>query len=1857
MTSFAAGDSVLFQRANRWDGVGLVVTKNGTNVSYINFGAYGVGAKPIISGVVDATGWTSIGTNLWESATITGGLDTANIVTVNGVSVPMGKWPDGLGSNKCGWRQYTGGSATSLTDNGIFGGAGCILGAIPSVNGGTIVVRKDQFTVQKATISNQAGSVFTYAQYPGQTVPRWTNGNGYFVQNHINTLTVPNEWFWNRTTHKLDMFSVGSPTGIKVSTVRYVVDLTNRQFISFSNINFQGSIYDLITANGANNIRILNCDIDAAGNCALWANSISNLNFQNNTVTNSNNFGIFTANTSNTGNVVSNNFIRNTGVNAGMSSQDGHTIIESCDGILALGGFTAQFNTIKNSGYAHIQFRGSNVLIKNNYLDTSCITKDEGASVYSFVGVGNPTFINQVIDGNIILNSIGAPAGKSSSTLDAKAIYMDINLRNVTIINNSCANSGTFGIILQDNVNNVVRNNTVYNSTNASFGLWNDNLNGGQINQGHIVNKNTFVMRDNRVAPGSNFGGFYVENSQTSSATSWGTSDSNVVACPINDVNAFYTSIQGTFNHRTLAQWQAATGYDLHSLKSFKTISTLNDIQFVYNETNVPKTISLAGTWGDVSGAPTFAGSITLAPFTSRVLLFIGGGAIPLSATATIAANPVPCFGNTTSVTINATGGTAPYQYRIGAGSFGSSNIFSGLAAGTYTFQVRDAALTVFSLNVTVTQPAQISISQISGTITINGGTTTTTVTASGGTGTKNYRLDAGAFQSSNVFTGAAGTHTITVRDANNCTNTLTYTLTQPSVLVVSAAATVNPLLCFGNTTTITVTASGATPPYTYSINGGSFQASNQFTNRGAGTYTLTAKDNAGATQTTTLTITQPSQIIITESHTAIIVNGGVSTVTITASGGTGTKQYSRDGGAFQSSNVFANVPAGNHTVIVRDANNCTNTLAFTITQPSSLSATAISGTILCFGGTTTLTITATGGTTPYQYRLNGGTLQSSNVFTVTAGTYNVTTQDAAGAIFTFVQTVSQPTQIAITESHTAIVINGGTSTVTITASGGTGTKNYSLDLGTFQSSNVFSGVLAGNHSVRVRDANNCINTIAFTITQPNTLSAASASGTILCNGGTTTATITATGGTPPYQYKNGSGSFQSGNTFANLTAGTYTFTVTDAGGAITTTNLTITQPAPIVISLAFGDAPTNVVVSLTGGTPAYQYQLDGGSFQTSATFNNVSSGVHNIVVRDANLCTGQKTFTINNPVGITVSFSPIVCNGGTTAVTIAGNGGVPPYIITGGSPQTKSSGTYTFTVTDSRGAIQDTIVTISQPALMALSESHSAIAVNGGTSTVTASVSGGTGTKNYKLDGGSFQLSNSFANVLAGNHTLTVRDANLCTATINFTITQPGQLIIGVSYSALICFNGTTSVTISGTGGTPPYTVTGGTPQTKAAGTYTFTITDAFGAVADTIVTITQPTQIAISIGTTAILVNGGTSTVTVTASGGTGGLTYSIDGGSYQGSNVFAGVLAGSHTVSVKDANNCTNTNTFTIVQPGALIVGIVVGTAIACNNGTTTVTVSGTGGTTPYTYGKNGTFQSSALFSSITAGTYTFSVKDAFGAQADTIITITQPTAIIVSVSTGTIAVNGGTTTVTVTASGGTGTLQYSLDGGVYQLSNSFAGVSAGSHTMTVKDANNCTTVNSFSISQPGALFITATPTLNPVACYGNTTTVTVSGSGGTSPYTFGKNGVFQGSGTFNTIAAGTYTFSVKDAFSVQHDTILTVGQPGLISLIQVVQYPDPITAYGGNADSVYIQNAGGTPINDSVYEYSLDGGGFTQSDSAFKFKFTNVSGGSHTVTIRDDNGCTATYTFFINQPPSASQQIIRTKRKKHINWQVR
>ena len=677
-----------------------------------------------------------------------------------------------------------------------------------------------------------------------------------------------------------------------------------------------------------------------------------------------------------------------------------------------------------------------------------------------------------------------------------------------------------------------------------------------------------------------------------------------------------------------------------------------------------------------------------------------------------------------------------------------------------------------------------------------------------------------------------------------------------------------------------------------------------------------------------------------------------------------------------------------------------------TVSQPTALVATAVPGTIFCNGGTTSVEVAATGGTAPYSGTGN---------FTASAGTYSYTVTDANGCTATATGTISQPAAITVSETHTSILCNGGTASVTISAQGGTGVL---IGTGTFPQS-------AGTVVYTVTDENNCSKTISVTLTQPAALVAAETHGSILCNGGSTTVTVTATGGTAPYT---GTGTF-------TQSAGTVVYTVTDANGCISTKSVTITQPTPLsasaVASGGLCGATTGcITVTPTGGTPGYQILVQnatggtvgqGATTQPGGTYQlcQLPLGQYSIIITDANGCTSISSATIVGQPAVTVSMvmNNVTCfglNNGSIDLTIAT--GTAPFNYTwmpgGATTQDLTNlapGSYSVTVTDANGCSFVKTATITQPNLLEMTETHVNASCGNPNGTITLTPTGGTAPYTFTLNGGASQTNGSFSGLAANTYNAVVTDANGCTKTLSVVITQSGSPVqIATQVVQVLCFgNSTGSITATASAGTAPYMYRIGTGafgtnnvfQNLTAGTYAIEAKDANGCMTSVQVTVSQPTAAlnATAIGSPALCAGASNGSITVNATGGTPAYMYKIGNGAFQTGNVFTNLAAGTYVIVVKDANGCEKSVQATVQQPAGLNVTATAVDATCNGIADGKIGVSATGGTPAYMYQlNNGAFQSSNQFNNLGAGTYTVTAKDANGCTATTTATINQPQA---------------------------------------------------------------------------------------------------------------------------------------------------------------------------------------------------------------------------------------------------------------------
>ena len=984
------------------------------------------------------------------------------------------------------------------------------------------------------------------------------------------------------------------------------------------------------------------------------------------------------------------------------------------------------------------------------------------------------------------------------------------------------------------------------------------------------------------------------------------------------------------------------------------------------------------------------------------------------SMTASISSQTnIACNGSATgSLTVTPSSGVAPYTYLWDDGTAQTTATASGLSAGTYEVTVTDDNGCTANANATITEPtALVAASVVDANISCNGGTNgVATASAIGGTAPYTY-LWSNSATTASLSGVAAGTYSVTITDANGCTDTSNVTITEPTALVAASVVDTNISCNAGADGSATGSATGGTAPYTYLWSNAATTAS--IVGIAAGTYNVTITDANGCTDTSSVTITEPAPLVASGVVDANVTCNARTEGAATASATGGTAPYTYLWSNAETTASITGLAAGTYNVTITDANGCTDASSVTITEPAPLVASGVvDANVTCNGGTdgaATVNISS-GGAAPFTY-LWSNSATTASLSGVAAGTYFVTITDANGCTATSSVTITEPTALVATSVvDSNITCNAGTNgSATASATGGTAPYNYLWSNATTTASIV--GVAAGTYSVTITDANGCIDTSSVTITEPTVLVAASVvDSNVSCNGGSEgNATASVTGGTAPYTYLWSNAATTA--SLVNVTAGTYNVTITDANGCTDTSSVTITEPTALVAASAVdinvtcnGGNDGAATASATGGTAPYTYLWSNAA--TTASIVGVTAGTYNVTITDANGCTDTSSVTITEPTALIASGvvdASVTCNGGNDgAATTSATGGTAPYTYLWSNAATTASivnvtaGTYNVTITDANGCTDTSSVIITEPAVLAASGMATNLSCNGGNDgTIDLSVSGGTAPYTYLWN--NTATTEDLTGLTAGTYSVTVTDANGCTATESVTLTEPTLLSALATATNVSCNGGNDgTVDLSVTGGTAPYTYAWDNTATTedmiglTAGTYNVTVTDANGCTTTESVTLTEPTMLSALATATNVSCNGGNDgTVDLSVTGGTAPYTYAWDNTAT--TEDMIGLTAGTYNVTVTDANGCTATAAATITESTLLVTNGTITDVSCLGSADGSIDVTVTGGTTPYTYAWDNTATTEDL-SGLTAGTYTVTITDANGCTDTVPFTVT-------------------------------------------------------------------------------------------------------------------------------------------------------------------------------------------------------------------------------------------------------------------------
>ena len=673
----------------------------------------------------------------------------------------------------------------------------------------------------------------------------------------------------------------------------------------------------------------------------------------------------------------------------------------------------------------------------------------------------------------------------------------------------------------------------------------------------------------------------------------------------------------------------------------------------------------------------------------SNVISVVAPGCAALVATA----NSPLCEGQTLQLGIN-NSIYATYLW-TGPNGFTSTlanptiNNVTAANSGTYTVKVTlidgSCAYQNVSVSVVVNPRPTLTLIGTTNVSCFGGNTGSLTVNSTGGNLPHTYLWSNGS-QVSNPQNLSAGNYTVTVTNAHGCTNSGSYTITQPTAALagtISITSNYNGrhISCNGASDgSVQVTPSGGTAPYSYQWSNGATTSSNS--GLGAGSQSVVITDAKGCTRSVSITLTQPTVISLSNTRINISCNGGSDgSINLTATGGTPAYTYLWSNGA--TTEDLSGQTAGTYSVVVTDLNGCTRSTNITLTQPLFPLQFSVNQTdVNCFGASTgALDLLITGGTPNYTYSWsNGATTQDLN--NVPAGNYTVNVLDSKNCPLQANFTILQPNQpLGIQLNVTNVSCFGGNNgQIQSTVTGGT--SPYSFLWTNSSTTNAISSLTSGNYGLQVTDLKGCTINQSTTVSQPNAPLSGSISGIdptcfAYTNG---SLNVSVQGGTPPYTYNWNNGTNTPSN--LNVGAGVFSVLVSDAQLCQLALMDTLNQPSPMLIQglvepvKCFGENTGSISVSVSGGSLPHSFNWSNG--ENTALIQQLVSGNYTVFVTDGLNCQQSQLFQVSqplSPLSVSENHTDALCqNGQEGAIQLIANGGTAPYTYLWNNNQTTSN-------------------------------------------------------------------------------------------------------------------------------------------------------------------------------------------------------------------------------------------------------------------------------------------------------------------------------------------------------------------------------------------------------------------------------------------------------------------------------------------------------------------------------------------------------------------------------------------------------
>jgi subtilisin-like proprotein convertase family protein len=1051
------------------------------------------------------------------------------------------------------------------------------------------------------------------------------------------------------------------------------------------------------------------------------------------------------------------------------------------------------------------------------------------------------------------------------------------------------------------------------------------------------------------------------------------------------------------------------------------------------------------------------------------------------------------CGGQNGSIDISISSGVQPYSYLWSNGA--TTQDLSNLSAGTYSVIVTD-----------------VNNCQVTGTYTINNNTgnlsistpSITNETCGNAQGAINITVSGGAmpyvFNWSNGKTTedinglSAGTYTLILRDANNCSITASYTVVNNAGTLVQTYGSVFDEFCGNNRGSIDIGISGGSWPYTYAWSDG--ESSEDILNLNAGTYTCVITDGNNCK------ITTPSYIVKNNAGTLAIFDidiadeicgNGQGRINIDMTGGKTPYTYSWSSG--QSTKAISPVGAGTYTCLISDQNGCSvsSGALFVLNSSGTLSLDAVtSADEICNNNLGSVDISVSGGSTPYTYLWNTGA-SSEDVFSLNQGSYSCLVTDANGCKVTADATVNNTSgSLAISNkiiTNESCGNSGGAIDLFIT--GGTNPLSYNWSNGAITQD--LTGIKAGTYTCTVSDAGGCqVNTSATVLNPSGTLVMSTPAVTNeVCGNSGGSINITVSGGTLPYSFLWSNGA--STEDINGLVAGTYSCQVTDGSGCkINTGNITINNSAPgLIVSLntitneTCGNLGGAININVSGGTPPYNYSWSNGAISQDIT--GLTAGTYTVTVGSSGGCSITKSYTVTNGSG-TLSISTVVtdetCGNSAGAINLTVNGGASPFTYAWSNGAVTedlsglSAGSYSCTVTDNNGCSTNTGALTLSDASGTLVLNNIAVVnaeCNTNNGQIDVNISGGTTPVSYAWSNG--EITQDLINLAPGNYTCTITDNSGCSLVLAATVMKDAGTLNVVSsvVTNSTCGNSNGAINLTIGGGTQPYSYLwsdGSVSQDisgLAANTYTCIISDINGCSVSKSETVGSLGNLAVSnIIITDESCNNNSGKIDITVTGGSAPYSFAWSNGQSSEDIVF--LNSGTYTCIISEGNGCSKTVSATVANNSGTLTASAVTSNTTCGkaNGSINLTVSG--GTPNYFYSwSNG--KSTQDISNLTGGNYTCTISDQGGCvlvvssavSSSTLFSVADT--ILVDPSCG--SCSDGAIDITVSANAAP-PVSYSWSTG--STNEDISNLSAGSYTVTITDGSGCKVTEVYNLSFP-------------------------------------------------------------------------------------------------------------------------------------------------------------------------------------------